>query len=115
MLYFPIKYVVLPDWLGGSDFLFFSPIFNVADASITIGVLCILLFQRSFFREGLGTEPTEPAAETAEVLGDRALEEEEAPIDVPPAESITYEKPSNVEPVVLSEIPSESSEDKDKD
>ncbi len=114
MLYFPIKYVVLPDWLGGSDFLFFSPIFNVADASITIGVLCILLFQRSFFHEGLPGEPTEPAAETAEVPGDRALEGEDAPSDVPPAESNTYATPDKVEPVVLSDIPSESSADKDE-
>ncbi len=114
MLYFPIKYVVLPDWLGGGDFLFFSPIFNVADASITVGVLCILLFQRQFFREGLGNEPAEPAAEITDGLGDRALAGEDAPGDIPPAESITYEKNTAVEPAVLSEIPSESSEDKDE-
>ncbi len=54
MLYFPITWLHMPDWLpgiGGEDFLFFSPIFNIADASITIGVLCILLFQRRFFQE----------------------------------------------------------------
>lgn len=56
MLYFPITWVHTPDWLpwiGGDEYLFFSPIFNIADASITCGVLSILLFQRRFFREGL--------------------------------------------------------------
>jgi len=56
MLYFPIKYVELPEWLGGGNFLFFSPIFNIADAAITTGVLIILVFQRRFF----SVEPTAP-------------------------------------------------------
>ena len=54
MLYFPMTYINLPDWvpvLGGDQFLFFSPIFNIADASITTGVLMILLVQRRFLRE----------------------------------------------------------------
>ncbi|MGI9158617.1 MAG: lipoprotein signal peptidase, partial [Saprospiraceae bacterium] len=55
MLYFPITYINIPDWvpyLGDDDpYLFFSPIFNIADASITTGVLAILLFQRRFLRE----------------------------------------------------------------
>ncbi len=69
MLYFPISWVHMPDWLpwlGGEEYLFFSPIFNVADASITCGVLSILLFQRRFFREGLSHHPDgdiEPEAE----------------------------------------------------
>lgn len=57
MLYFPIKYFELPTWLGGGGFLFFSPIFNIADASITTGVLSILLFQRKFFKNELQKEP----------------------------------------------------------
>lgn len=54
MLYFPMTWIHLPEWvplLGGDDYLFFSPIFNVADASITVGVFIILLFQRRFFQE----------------------------------------------------------------
>ncbi|MGE9516019.1 MAG: lipoprotein signal peptidase [Solitalea-like symbiont of Acarus siro] len=42
MLYFPIIDTYLPDWLpiwGGERFLFFSPIFNFADSSITIGII----------------------------------------------------------------------------
>jgi len=54
MFYFPIAWLRMPEWLpkiGGQEWLFFSPIFNVADASITVGVVIILLFQRRFFRE----------------------------------------------------------------
>jgi len=55
MLYFPITWIHFPDWVplfGGEDFLFFSPIFNIADAAITTGVMSILVFQRRFFSEG---------------------------------------------------------------
>jgi signal peptidase II len=52
MLYFPILDFVWPEWVpfvGGSYFEFFSPVFNIADSSIFIGVVIILLFQRKFF------------------------------------------------------------------
>ncbi|MCB9047862.1 MAG: lipoprotein signal peptidase [Lewinellaceae bacterium] len=52
MLYFPIIDTYLPEWVpywGGTHFMFFKPVFNIADLSITLGVLNILLFQRSFF------------------------------------------------------------------
>lgn len=51
MLYLPVFKGYLPEWLGGDYFIFFRPIFNIADASISIGVFIILLFQRSFFKE----------------------------------------------------------------
>lgn len=47
MLYFPLIHATWPQWLpfvGGESFTFFSPIFNFADASITTGVLCLLVF-----------------------------------------------------------------------
>jgi signal peptidase II len=56
MLYFPIVYIPMPEWVpyfGGERYLFFSPIFNVADAAITCGVLAIVLFQRRFFKDAL--------------------------------------------------------------
>ncbi len=52
MFYFPVAQGHYADWiplLGGKFFLFFRPVFNIADSAITIGVLSILLFQRSIF------------------------------------------------------------------
>ncbi len=53
MLYFPLVKTHFPGWmpwLGGREFEFFADIFNIADASISVGVICILLFRRRFFR-----------------------------------------------------------------
>jgi signal peptidase II len=53
MLYFPIiRNAHFPSWVpywGGEDFEFFRPIFNLADAAISTGVIAILLFQKRFF------------------------------------------------------------------
>ncbi len=52
MFYFPMIRSEYPDWLpgiGGNPFLFFRPVFNVADSAISVGVALILLFHRSFF------------------------------------------------------------------
>lgn len=52
MLYFPLFSGRYPTWLpfwGGNDFLFFRPVFNIADSSITIGIFSILLFYRQLF------------------------------------------------------------------
>lgn len=49
MLYFPLIVTTWPSWMpfwGGEDFVFFSPIFNFADASISVGVVVLLLFYR---------------------------------------------------------------------
>jgi signal peptidase II len=54
MLYFPILKGYFPKWMpfwGGDYFVFFRPVFNIADASITTGVLLILLFQSVIFKE----------------------------------------------------------------
>ncbi len=54
MLYFPIFQGYLPDWVplwGGDYFEFFRPIFNLADSSIFIGVVIILIGQKKFFAE----------------------------------------------------------------
>lgn len=76
MLYFPMKWIHMPEWMpmvGGEDYLFFSPIFNVADAAITTGVLFILLFQRRFFRDAL--EQTPPAADAVNIpVSDEAVD-----------------------------------------
>lgn len=54
MLYFPLYEGFLPDWVpiwGGEYFIFFRPVFNIADSAITCGVASILLFHRNFFKE----------------------------------------------------------------
>ncbi len=62
MLYFPLFQSSFPSWLpiwGGERFEFFSPVFNVADASITLGVLTIFIFQNIFFKSSKkNTTPT---------------------------------------------------------
>ncbi|HAK11785.1 MAG: lipoprotein signal peptidase [Chitinophagaceae bacterium] len=53
MLYFPlIRDAHYPSWFpfwAGEPFEFFRPVFNIADASISIGVITILIFQNKFF------------------------------------------------------------------
>ena len=49
MFYFPLWEGRLPDWLpiwGGDHFVFFRPVFNIADAAITVGVAMFILVQR---------------------------------------------------------------------
>lgn len=53
MLYFPIWEGYLPGWIpfwGNEYFIFFRPVFNIADASISTGVISILFFQKWFFK-----------------------------------------------------------------
>lgn len=50
MLYFPLIDTTMPKWvpfLGGKPFVFFEPVFNIADAAISIGVVVLVLFQKS--------------------------------------------------------------------
>lgn len=54
MLNFTLIDTTLPNWVpiwGGKSFKFFEPVFNLADASISIGVISLLLFQKRFFRQ----------------------------------------------------------------
>lgn len=54
MFYFPIIDTNLPDWIpivGGSHFIFFSPIFNFADASISCGIIALLLFYSKYLNK----------------------------------------------------------------
>lgn len=47
MLYFPLIDTTYPEWFpwyGGERFIFFSPIFNIADSSISVGVVALILF-----------------------------------------------------------------------
>ncbi|MFN8256670.1 MAG: lipoprotein signal peptidase [Bacteroidales bacterium] len=53
MFYFPIIEGRYPDWfpiMANEPFIFFRPVFNIADAAITAGVLIILIFHSKFFK-----------------------------------------------------------------
>lgn len=59
MLYFPLFDTKLPDWLpfvGGDNFSFFDPVFNIADAAISVGVLILLFFQKKLVQKTAVTE-----------------------------------------------------------
>lgn len=74
MLYFPFledKY--FPSWVpwvGGDKFTFFSPIFNIADASISTGVITLLIFQKRFFKKH-SDEPKTDTIETSSEVSDK--------------------------------------------
>lgn len=65
MFYFPIIQTHFPQWFpfwGGEEFIFFRPVFNIADSAITAGVLLIILFNRSIFKH-IEEKSPEPTAE----------------------------------------------------
>ena len=52
MLYFPLFKGFLPDWIpfvAGDYFVFFRPVFNIADTAITTGVLILFIFHKKAF------------------------------------------------------------------
>ncbi|MCA5004531.1 lipoprotein signal peptidase [Sphingobacterium bovistauri] len=69
MLYFPLINGTFPTWFpiwGGEDFLFFRPVFNIADSAISVGVFLILIFQKRYFKE----EHQEKETPHSEILED---------------------------------------------
>lgn len=70
MLYFPIIRTTLPEWLpwrGGESFIFFRPVFNLADTAITTGVFALIIFQKKFFGK-TRTSGGKTGAQTVEAL-----------------------------------------------
>ena len=54
MFYFPLFSGVYPEWIplvGGNDFQFFRPVFNIADSAISVGIFTIILFFRKEFNK----------------------------------------------------------------
>ena len=73
MLYFKMFTSHFPSWfpfVGGQEFEFFSPIFNIADASISAGVITLLVFQKRFFKKYLPKEE-HPTVETSTDVSDK--------------------------------------------
>ena len=59
MFYFPIIETNWPEWIpgiGGEHFIFFSPIFNFADAAISCGIIALLLFYGKYLNTGIHPE-----------------------------------------------------------
>jgi signal peptidase II len=72
MFYFPMIDTVLPEWFpfwGGDRFRFFQPVFNIADAAISVGTVSLLLFHRSFFA-GEDKKTETPVAEQKTALSE---------------------------------------------
>lgn len=68
MFYFPLLSGRYPSWVpifGGEDFLFFRPVFNVADSAITVGIFSVIIFYWRLFSR-LDQESRLKGKETAE-------------------------------------------------
>jgi signal peptidase II len=68
MFYFPLISGIFPTWVplwGGQDFIFFRPVFNLADAAISVGVILILIFQKHYFKQEV-IEESAPNSEMVE-------------------------------------------------
>jgi signal peptidase II len=68
MLYFPIVETTMPHWvpfIGSKSFIFFEPVFNIADAAISVGVITLLIFQKRLLNKQ--AEDNTVAAESTNV------------------------------------------------
>ena len=73
MLYFPVIETKLPGWvpyMGGKNFVFFEPVFNIADAAISVGVLTLVFFQKSLIHKPEEKKTNPPAAEPGSSIAD---------------------------------------------
>jgi len=65
MLYFPLVDTKMPSWvpfIGGKNFVFFEPVFNIADAAISVGVLTLVFFQKKLIHKKADVQMTEAKA-----------------------------------------------------
>jgi signal peptidase II len=82
MFYFPVIQTTYPEWFpfwGGNTFIFFRPVFNIADSSITIGVFTLLLFYRKHFAEAkpIAEGQEDPVSDdTPESVDDQTAEQD---------------------------------------
>jgi len=67
MLYFPLFSFTWPEWIpgfGGTEFSFFDPVFNIADAAISVGMIAIVIFYFNLMEHSLENE--KPRKDTAD-------------------------------------------------
>ena len=89
MFYFPLIETRFPGWFplwGGQEFIFFRPVFNIADSAISVGIVSIFIFYRSFFDEKKeevqvpGDAATSMEARDLSAGAEEKKEEEEDPV-----------------------------------
>jgi signal peptidase II len=81
MLYFPLCEWDWPQWMpwiGGNHFIFFQPIFNIADASLSVSVIVLILFYARYLATATSLEKEgETAEQESETIGETAGQESE--------------------------------------
>jgi signal peptidase II len=78
MFYAPVINTVWPQWIpfvGGNELVFFRPIFNIADSSISMGVIVLLLFYNRIFSKHKHTAEILPEGQAPENSNDSSPEE----------------------------------------
>ena len=62
MLYFPLFSFDWPSWVpfvGGENFLFFQPVFNIADAAISVGMIVLIIFYNKYLSVSVDKDENE--------------------------------------------------------
>lgn len=70
MLYFPLFSFDWPQWMpgiGGEHFIFFQPVFNLADAAISCGVIVLIIFYPRYILSPKALAELQPKGEKREV------------------------------------------------
>ena len=78
MFYFPLIEGHFPSWFpiwGSQEFIFFRPVFNIADSSISVGIVAIFIFYRQYFDD---KKPEAVATAKVAAPGDSVVTEESA-------------------------------------
>lgn len=86
MLYFPVIHTHYPEWSpikAGQEFIFFSPVFNLADTAISIGIISIIVFQKRFFKNPVPETKKETLTDEnhAANIEDSGVAEDSKPIE----------------------------------
>jgi signal peptidase II len=79
MFYFPLIEGRYPSWLplvGDDPFIFFRPVFNIADSSITVGIFSIMIFYRKYFNKPEEVNDLEPLVDKTEETTGESIEEQ---------------------------------------